>query len=123
MGGLNTTNIKVTTTSMVSEMARSYGSNQPVRNCKLINKLNSQKNRKVKRKVYYLNCYYTNAQSLKTDKLLELRIIVAMKKPDLIIITETWFQEVSLATIEGYEIYRVDRVGTGGGVAIYVKKV
>ena len=41
---------------------------------------------------------------------------------DIICIAETWFKEESCPNINGYNLFRNDRVGTtGGGVCIYVK--
>ena len=42
--------------------------------------------------------------------------------PDLIGISETWFNEFSTRSIDGYKNFSRDRnSGAGGGVIIYVK--
>ena len=43
-------------------------------------------------------CWYTNATSLNKDKLDELRIMISQSAPDIVFITETWWQN------EGSEI-------------------
>ena len=77
----------------------------------------------------YLKCWYTNATSLNEDKLDELRLLVAQSAPDIIFITETWFDEKSSTTetdIEGYKCFKNNRNNTivkkGGGVCIYARK-
>ena len=71
----------------------------------------------------YFKCIYTNATSL-NNKLSHLRVRVALEDPYVIKISETWFNENSCPNIEGYTIFRGDRVGSrGGGVCIYVKCV
>ena len=72
---------------------------------------------------------YTNAQSI-IKKMAELRAIIAMKKPDVVALTETWTNceiDNSFLHIDNYELTeRQDRVdtrgGRGGGILIYVKK-
>ena len=72
---------------------------------------------------------YTNAQSI-IRKMAELRLVVEMKKPDIIAITETWTHcdiDNSFLHINDYEIIeRQDRVdtsgGRGGGILVYIKK-
>ena len=67
-----------------------------------------------------LNCLYTNATSLNSIKKradLELR---CMNKVDIIFVTETWFNQSSVVSLESFKIFRRDRDGHGGGVAIYV---
>jgi hypothetical protein len=67
-----------------------------------------------------LKCWYTNATSLNQDKLDELRAMCADMGPDIIFISETWFNSGSIIHIEGYECFRKDRRdGSGGGVCIY----
>lgn len=44
--------------------------------------------------------------------------------PDILVVTETWLKKSinnSDVSINGYNIYRIDRTGRGGGVTIYVK--
>ena len=72
---------------------------------------------------------YTNAQSI-IKKMAELRVLVAMKNPDVIALTETWSNsdiDNSFLHIDNYEIIeRRDRVdtrgGRGGGILVYVRK-
>ena len=35
-------------------------------------------------------------------------------------ITETWFTEISIVMLDNYTLFRLDRKGHGGGVAIYI---
>ena len=73
---------------------------------------------------------YTNAQSV-IKKMAELRVVVSMKKPDVIALTETWTNsdiDNSFLHIDEYEIIvgedRADTSrGRGGGILIYAKKV
>ena len=72
---------------------------------------------------------YLNAQSL-IRKINELRVVVVMKKPDVIAITETWTNDDidnSFLKIDGFELLeREDRVdtdrGRGGGILVYARK-
>ena len=76
-----------------------------------------------------LRVLYTNAQSM-IKKMEELKIIVEMKRPDVIALTETWTNEDiddGFLSINGYElIERKDRtdtaMGRGGGIVVYVDK-
>ena len=76
-----------------------------------------------------LTLLYTNAQSL-VNKMNEMKVVVTINNPDIIIVTETWTNE-SIAdahlNIEGYDIIeRSDRndthMGRGGGILVYAKK-
>ena len=77
----------------------------------------------------FLNVLYTNAQSI-VNKIDEMRAIVAINNPDILIITETWTNESvsnDLLCISGYDVIeRRDRNdtdrGRGGGIIVYVKK-
>ena len=69
-------------------------------------------------------CWYTNATSLNKDKLDELRIMISQSAPDIVFITETWWQnEGSEIDLEGYKCFRKDREKNEkhGGVCIYVR--
>ena len=66
-------------------------------------------------------CYYTNATSLNADKINELQLLVKNEKYDMIFITETWFDELSVPTLIGFNNFRKDRLGHGGGVCIYIR--
>ena len=76
-----------------------------------------------------ISVLYTNAQSL-VNKINEMRAIVAINDPDIVIITETWSNESisnEYLSINGYDIIkRRDRndtdKGRGGGILMYVKK-
>ena len=68
----------------------------------------------------YLSCWYTNATSLNTDKLDELRIICANTEPDILFTTETWFNEKSITYLDGYNFFRNDRLNKIGG-CIYTR--
>lgn len=53
-----------------------------------------------------------------------IRIWANTTNADIIIISETWLKKSvsdEFISIEGFKVYRTDRVGKGGGVAIYVK--
>lgn len=71
------------------------------------------------------NCMYTNANSI-LDKMEEFRERVIVGHFDIIGITETWASQDILdteLTIDGYTLYRNDRLGrVGGGVALYIKE-
>uniref|UniRef100_K7EWV1 Endonuclease/exonuclease/phosphatase domain-containing protein n=1 Tax=Pelodiscus sinensis TaxID=13735 RepID=K7EWV1_PELSI len=70
-----------------------------------------------------LRCLYTNARSL-GNKMEELELLVQEVKPDIIGITETWWNTRHdwSTGIEGYVLFRKDRnKGKGGGVALYIK--
>ena len=67
-----------------------------------------------------ITCWYTNPTSL-NNKISEFLCCISEDKPNLIFITETWWNETSTPFIGGYSLYRRDREKTkGGGVAIYV---
>ncbi|XP_075163248.1 uncharacterized protein LOC142235879 [Haematobia irritans] len=55
----------------------------------------------------------------------EFRHIFEGSPVDIVCISETWFDDSitdMMVSVKGYEIFRVDRKGFAGGVAIYVKK-
>ena len=67
-----------------------------------------------------MSCWYANATSLTLEKLDELRSLCVEKSYDVMFFSETWFNELSVNNIEGYECFRKDRSGKrGGGVCIY----
>lgn len=71
-----------------------------------------------------LKCLYLNARSLK-NKFLEFEAAVINGSYDIVGITETWFGEEDgdEYIIEGYKLFRRDRLNRrGGGVALYVKE-
>lgn len=67
---------------------------------------------------------HINAQSLR-NKIDEMRFIFENSGVDAVCVSETWFDanvtDVSISLC-GYKVYRVDRKGHAGGVAIYVKQ-
>ena len=67
-----------------------------------------------------IKCLYTNATSLNKSILNELAIICQTEKIDIVFISETWFSEISVVSLANYRLYRRDRRGIGGGVAIYI---
>ena len=78
----------------------------------------------VRENIYYVNCYYTNAQSI-NNKLSEFELNIDTFRPKIIGITESWCREGG--TLEGaislpeYEMFRDDReIGRGGGVLLYI---
>lgn len=71
-----------------------------------------------------LKCFYLNARSIK-NKFQELETVVISGGYDLVGITETWLSEEDgdEYNIEGYKLFRRDRLNRrGGGVALYVKE-
>lgn len=67
---------------------------------------------------------HLNAQSL-LNKIDEFRHLFITSCGHIICITETWFQNEmndSIVSLEGYDLYRADRIKHAGGSAIYVKK-
>ena len=68
-----------------------------------------------------LRCWYTNATSL-VNKMAELRITAATERWDIMMVCETWFKDGSDTSLEGYNLYRRDRVGGYGGVCVYVRR-
>ena len=73
-----------------------------------------------------LKIAHLNAQSLKCrHRFLEIKEMASKKDFDVLSFSETWFNStVSNASIEieGYRVYRLDRIGkTGGGVCAYIK--
>ena len=76
------------------------------------------------RKETKLRCLYTNARSM-GNKQEELEAIVCSESYDIVAITETWWNDSHSwsAVMEGYQLFKRDRLGRkGGGVALYVKK-
>ncbi|CAF1074351.1 unnamed protein product, partial [Brachionus calyciflorus] len=68
-----------------------------------------------------LKCWYTIASSLdnKMDIFVSELLIV---EPNIALISETWFRQNSITMIRGYNLFKKNRAGRGGGVCIYVKK-
>lgn len=70
-----------------------------------------------------LKIIHLNAQSL-YRKLDEFRYIFEDSNIDILCVSETWFTPYhsnDLTKVRGYQLFRADRNGHGGGVAIYVK--
>ena len=69
-----------------------------------------------------LTCWYTNATSLNKEKLNELRAECLDTDYDIRFVSETWFNDQSVVTIDGYDCFRRDRKDKkGGGVCIYTR--
>jgi len=65
---------------------------------------------------------HLNAQSL-LKKIDEFRFLFTQSNVDVICVSETWFVHDlcdSSIVCEGFSVYRSDRTGHAGGVAIYV---
>jgi len=65
---------------------------------------------------------HLNAQSL-LKKVDEFRFLFTQSNVDVIFVSETWFVHDlcdSSIVCEGFNVYRSDRTGHAGGVAIYV---
>lgn len=70
-----------------------------------------------------LNMCHLNAQSLRC-KIDEFRHTFINSSVHVIFVSETWFDlnvDDCVYKVNGYELLRADRVGHGGGVAIYIK--
>jgi len=70
-----------------------------------------------------LNICHINAQSLR-NKMCELGYLFENSDVDIICVSETWFQyglDTNLYDLSNYNLYRSDRLGHAGGVAIYVR--
>jgi hypothetical protein len=69
-----------------------------------------------------LSCWYTNATSLNTEKLSEIRAECININYDIRFVSETWFNDQSVVNIDGYKCFRRDRKSKkGGGVCIYTR--
>ena len=70
-----------------------------------------------------LKICHINAQSL-VRKIDELRFVMENSGIDIICISETWFVSSmwdNLFNMNGFQLFRADREGHGGGVAIYIR--
>ena len=66
-----------------------------------------------------LSCWYTNATSLNSGKLNDLRAECIDTDYDVRFVSETWFNKESVVNIDKYECFRKDRRDKkGGGVCI-----
>ena len=109
---LRTNNIDTVNTpiaiNLLAENSVHYNSNH---NVNIMQKSNIQK----------ITCWYTNATSL-NNKMPEFLATIAVDKPKLIFVTETWWCDSSIPNIDINTLYRKDRLNfRGGGVAIYVE--
>ena len=68
----------------------------------------------------YYNCWYTNATSI-VGKFSELLLIIEENDIDLLMISKTWYNDISSVQIPGYNSFFKHRKSHGGGVCIYVK--
>lgn len=70
-----------------------------------------------------LKICHINAQSL-PRKIDEFRYLFESSDVDVICVSETWFSDWhnnEVVYVNGYNLFRVDRIDRGGGVAIFVK--
>lgn len=69
-----------------------------------------------------LKIMFWNAQGINSlSKQIQLQQVLKAKYIDIAILCETLLNEDSSFSLPGYRIYRQDRIGAGGGVAIVVK--
>ena len=72
-----------------------------------------------------LGVLHLNIRSLlKPERLDHLKILIHQADPDILVLTETWLKKStsdSEISLSGFNLFRQDRAGKGGGVAIYVK--
>ena len=74
-----------------------------------------------KRNLTNLKCFYTNATSLVNKWHQFNSVIIYNAFPDIILVTETWFNKSSIIALQNYNIFLKNREHTrGGGVVIYV---
>lgn len=69
-----------------------------------------------------LKIIHLNVRSL-LPKIYQIRIWVRSTGADIVVISETWLNKSisdNDVCIDGFQIYRVDRLAKGGGIAIYV---
>ncbi len=71
--------------------------------------------------VKHLSCWYTNATSL-NNKYEDLSIEVENKNPDIIMVCETWWTDVSVTNIPGYSLFKKNRNSSKGGGFVYILK-
>ncbi|XP_053647025.1 uncharacterized protein [Cherax quadricarinatus] len=67
----------------------------------------------------------TNPQSL-TNCFEEFVEVVNKHKPDVVVVSETWFSETRPAShyeLDNYKMFNDDREGRGGGVAVYARDI
>ena len=68
-----------------------------------------------------LSCFYSNPTSLR-NKIPELKCRIQTNCPDVMLFTETWFNDQNTEQIENYKLYNRNRILTShGGVGIYIK--
>ena len=86
---------------------------------------NSIPNNKANINSNYLNCFYTNATSLVNKWNCFISHMSYLNLPHIIMVTETWFNEKSIVTMNNYNIHVKNRNSIdsrrGGGVVIYVR--
>ena len=71
-----------------------------------------------------MKCKLFNARSLR-NKLDNLQLLLTAAEYDVIFVTETWLREdipdALLVQGSNYSVHRCDRIGLGGGVAVFIK--
>lgn len=71
-----------------------------------------------------LKIAHINAQSIK-NKIDEFRHIFSNSGADIVCVSETWFRpelQDLLFSLNGFKLFRADRLGHAGGVAMYIRK-
>ena len=72
-------------------------------------------------KMFGLLILVWNCRSIYSN-LTEFKKFIYQSKPQVICLTETWLKLSDTLKVPNYNIYRKDRFGKGGGVAILVSK-
>lgn len=70
-----------------------------------------------------LRFIHVNVRSL-FNKIDAICLWAKLTESDIIVLSETWLKPsitINMIHIEGYNLFKMDRVGKGGGVAIYAK--
>lgn len=70
-----------------------------------------------------LGLIHLNIRSL-IHKLDYVNVLMQQTNPDILILSETWLKKSIKdcdVALDGYTLFRVDRAGRGGGVAVYIK--
>ena len=63
---------------------------------------------------------HVNVRSL-FPKIDVIRIWAKTTNEDIMVLSETWLKKFVKCSIDGYTVFRADRMSKGGGVTIYVK--
>ena len=68
-----------------------------------------------------INCLYTNAISLNSVNKRADLVLRCTAGFDIILVTETWYNDTSIVSLSSYKAFRRDRGSHGGGVIIYIR--